>query len=112
MGSGFEFGLASRSLAGAIAAVAVGHAALGGLVAKRLRLASVLPPILAPTAPEPLTGGRVILVRRPVPPGGVPVKLGHVALVLALPPLAIWVVAAAMVRVRLAHCRCDRRSHG
>ena len=89
LGLGFENALALRSLAGAVAAVAVGHAILSCLVAKRLHLASALPPILAPGGPEPLTGSLVVLVRRSVPVGGIKLKLGRVALVLAHPPRAM-----------------------
>ena len=44
---GFEYALASRGLTGAVAAVTVLGTRRGRLVAKRLHLASALPPILA-----------------------------------------------------------------
>ena len=111
---GFEYALASRGLTGAVAAVTVLGTRRGRLVAKRLHLASALPPFLSRGRLEPLTGGCVKLVGRPVPLDSIKLKLGCVAIVLARPRLfrAIWLVAAAMVRVRLARCSCGRRSHG
>ena len=113
-GSGFEYALASRGLTDAVTAVAIGDAVLGGLIAKRLHFASA--PFPGP--PEPITGDRVILVGRTVPSviwvrHYLGVKLWQITGVLAHVPhpnLAVWVVAAAMVRVRLARCSCGRRS--
>ena len=93
-GSGFEYALASRGLTDAVTAVAIGDAVLGGLIAKRLHFASALP---LPAVPEPMTGDRVILVGRSVRLVII-VKLWQITVVLALPHLAGWVVAAAMVR--------------
>ena len=107
-GSGFEYALASRGLTDAVTAVAIGDAVLGGLIAKRLHFALALP---SPAVPEPMTGDRVILVGRTVP--FVIVKLWQITGVIAHGPhprLAVWVVAAAIVRVRLARCSCGRRS--
>ena len=106
-GSGFEYALASRGLTDAVTAVAISDAVLGGLIAKRLHFASA--PFPGP--PEPITGDRVILVGRTVP--FVIVKLWQITGVIAHDPhprLAVWVVAAAIVRVRLARCSCGRRS--
>ena len=102
-GSGFEYALASRGLTDAVTAVAIGDAVLGGLIAKRLHFASA--PFPGP--PEPITGDRVILVGRTVP--FVIVKLWQITGVIAHGPhprLAVWVVAAAIVRVRLARSSC------
>ena len=73
---GFEYALASRGLTGAVAAVTVLGTRRGRLVAKRLHLASALPPFLTRGRPEPLTGGRVKLVGRPVPLDSIKLKLG------------------------------------
>ena len=110
-GPGFEYTLASRGLTDAVTAVAIGDAVLSGLIAKRLHFSLALP---SPVVIEPLTGDRVILVGRTVRFGQVVrlviiVKLWRITGVLAL-PLADFVVAAAMVRVRSARCSCGRRS--
>ena len=99
-GPGFEYALASRGLTDAVTAVAIGDAVLGGLIAKRLHFASA--PFPGP--PEPITGDRVILVGRTVP--FVIVKLWQITGVLAPPRLAEWLVAAAIVRGRLARSSC------